>query len=96
MENIIIKIKDENFTFTWEVLFKHMRKIEPLTQKLERWEIGSFDYILELSSILCISDNKDKVIESIDNLNKKEIEVFTKDFEKIMNTINKENEAKKK
>ena len=96
MENISIEIKKEEYLFAGEVLFKHMRQIEPLTMRMQKWEIGSFDYILELSRILCISDNKDKITENIDNLNKKEIGVFTKDFEKVMNAVNKEDEAKKK
>jgi len=95
MENITIKIKDEEFEFAGEVLFKHMRQIEPLSIKVQAGKIGNFDFIINLSEILCISKNKDRITNKIDNLNQKEIAKFTKDFEKVMNTLNVEDSKKK-
>jgi len=96
MKDIVINIGWEDFSFTGEILFKHMRKIQPLSQKQTLWEIWELDFMLELAEILCTSKNCNKVKEAIDNLDMKWVEKFTKDFEKIANILNQEEEAKKK
>ena len=96
MENIEIKICDEVFKFTSEILFKHMREIEPLTKKQALWELSELDFILEICYILCISENKGKIKETIDNLNIDWIKQFTKDFEKIGEILQEINDEDKK
>lgn len=96
MSNINIKIGQKLFTFAGEILFKHIRKIEPLTDKMQAKEIWMFDYIYELAQILCISDNKDEIWEMIDWMNNEQSEKFMEDFKPIMDTLKSNGKKKKK
>lgn len=96
---ITINIWNENFEFTSEILMKHLRKIQPLSLKMERWEITELDFFVELALVLCDSENLNILEEKINNLNISEVEKFTKDFEPILqnlNKFNKETEEQKK
>lgn len=88
MQKITINIAWENFSFASEILMKHLRKIQPLSKKLECWEITELDFFVELALVLCNSDNLNILEEKIDNLDLKWIGKFTKDFEPILNKLN--------
>lgn len=87
-KKININIWDEKFTFTGEILMKHLRKIQPLSKKMENSEISELDFFIELALVLCESENSGILEEKIDSLNLKWIEKFTKDFKPILDTLN--------
>lgn len=95
MTNLKIKIWEAEFEFTWEILLKHMREIEPLTSKLQNKEIYSLDFIVWIASILCVSNNKKDLEDTLNNLNSKWIEDFTKDFNPLLESLNKNGSEKK-
>lgn len=94
MENkkIVLEINWENFEFASEILMKHLRKIQPLTKKMEKWEISELDFFVDLAVCLCDSDNSNILEEKINNLDLAWIEKFTKDFEPILNKLNEFNQ----
>jgi len=93
-ENIKIKIGWKEFEFAWEILFKHMRKLQKLNLAgSETWEL-ELEVILDIAEILCESGWD--VRSAIDNLSLSEVEQFTKDFEKVMGVLQEDNNIKKK
>ncbi len=100
MKNISITIKENTFEFTTEILMRHLRKIQPLSLKLELWEIWELDFFVEMALILCESENKGNLENILDELNLKEVEKFSKDFEPVLKSLNdfnkKQEEDKKK
>lgn len=98
-KKITINIWNENFEFIGEILMRHLRKIQPLSKKMELWEITELDFFVELALILCDSENANILEEKINNLDIKWVQKFTKDFEPILknlNKFNKETEEEKK
>lgn len=96
---ITINIWNENFEFTGEILMKHLRKIQPLSKKMELWEITELDFFVELALILCESENANILEEKINNLDINWVQKFSKDFEPVLqnlNNFNKEAEEEKK
>jgi len=94
METIKININGKDFEFAWEILFRHMRKIQPLSDKQANWEINELDFMVEIAEILC--EKWDDIKNAIDNLNMAWVEKFSKDFEKVMWVLQIEDETKKK
>lgn len=95
MEKITINILWENFDFASEILMKHLRKIQPLSKKLENSEITELDFTIEFAKILCFSENINILEEKIDNLNIEWVKKFTEDFKPILENLQEFNETEK-
>lgn len=92
MKNIEIEINGEKFSFGSEILMRHLRKIEPLSEKMEVGEIGKLDFFVEIALVLCNSDNEENLENTLDNLDFNGVEKFTKDFEPILKVLNNFNQ----
>lgn len=94
MEKLTISILGEDFIFENEILMRHLRKITPLSKKLENSEITELDFMIEFAKILCVSENANILEEKIDDLNIDWVKKFTTDFEPILKNLAKFNENK--
>lgn len=91
MKTIKININKNEVEFSSEILMKHLRIIEPLSEQMQNEKIGKMDFFVKLACSLSVSHGSEELEKIIDELWVNEIQKFTKDFTPILEVLEKFN-----